>query len=201
MNFAELGYFVERGAVDFFLGVEAGAHGPFVEKMKEGAGFDQADGFRVGQNVESDFGRNAPIEKLIFCGPGFGHGAVVEVAGARIIFEKHGRDVVRLSRVGQCEERARTGDHAVALVLTVRGVADFFCKSVIGVLERAHGGRVDADVESLQPIKIARRVEQAIDGFGVATLRFGLADYGAIGFGHYTRRVGRIVDQPGSFSL
>jgi len=31
MDLAELGYFVHGGGVDFFLGVEAGAHGPFVE--------------------------------------------------------------------------------------------------------------------------------------------------------------------------
>jgi hypothetical protein len=30
---AELCDFVERGLVDFFLGVEAGAHGPFVKKV------------------------------------------------------------------------------------------------------------------------------------------------------------------------
>ena len=30
MDFAELGDFVHGGLVDFFLGVEAGAHGPFV---------------------------------------------------------------------------------------------------------------------------------------------------------------------------
>jgi len=62
MNFAELRYFVERGAVDFFLGVEAGAHGPFVEKMEERTGFDQANGFGVGENVKSNFGRDAAIE-------------------------------------------------------------------------------------------------------------------------------------------
>ena len=34
VDFAELGYFVHRGGVDFFLGVEAGSHGPFVEEME-----------------------------------------------------------------------------------------------------------------------------------------------------------------------
>src|ERR1700756_5660821 len=48
MNLAELGDFVERGLVDFFLGVEAGAHGPFVKEMEEGAGFYEANGFCVG---------------------------------------------------------------------------------------------------------------------------------------------------------
>jgi len=39
VDFAELGEFVHGGSVDFFLGVEAGAHGPFVEKVEERAGF------------------------------------------------------------------------------------------------------------------------------------------------------------------
>ena len=48
MDLAELGYFVHAGGVDFFLGVEAGAHGPFVEEVEEGAGLDEADGFGIG---------------------------------------------------------------------------------------------------------------------------------------------------------
>ena len=48
MDFAELGEFVHGGLVDFFLGVEAGAHGPFVEEMEERAGFVEADGLGVG---------------------------------------------------------------------------------------------------------------------------------------------------------
>ena len=35
MNFAELREFVHGGAVDFLLGVEASAHGPFVEEVEE----------------------------------------------------------------------------------------------------------------------------------------------------------------------
>ena len=62
MDFAELGYFVEGGSVNFFLGVEAGAHSPFVEEMEERTGFYEANGFRVGENVESDFGGDAAIE-------------------------------------------------------------------------------------------------------------------------------------------
>ena len=101
MDFAELGDFVEGGLVDFFLGVEAGAHGPFVEEMEEGAGFDEANGFGVGENVESDFCGDAAVEKFIFGGPGFLHGAVVEFAGARIVFQEHGSDVVGPAGVGQ----------------------------------------------------------------------------------------------------
>jgi hypothetical protein len=55
VDVAELGNFVHAGGVDFFLGVEAGAHGPFVEEMEEGAGLDEADGFGVREKVESDF--------------------------------------------------------------------------------------------------------------------------------------------------
>ena len=43
----------------------------------------------------------------------------------------------------------------MALVLTVCGVADFFCERVIGVLESTHGGGVDTDVESFESIEIA----------------------------------------------
>ena len=35
MDFAELRDFIERGLIDFLLGVEAGAHGPFMEEMEE----------------------------------------------------------------------------------------------------------------------------------------------------------------------
>ena len=155
MNFAELRYFVERGAVDFFLGVEAGAHRPFVEQMEERAGFYEANGFRVGENIESDFGGDATIQELIFREPRFLHGAVVEFAGARIIFKKHGRDVVGLARVGKGKERSGAGNHAMTLVLAVCGVADFFREGVAGVLKRTHGGGVDAYVESFESIEIA----------------------------------------------
>ena len=80
MDLAELGDFVHAGGVDFFLGVEAGAHGPFVEEMEEGAGFDEADGFGVGEEIESDFERDAAIEEVVFGGPGVVHGALVEFA-------------------------------------------------------------------------------------------------------------------------
>jgi len=43
----------------------------------------------------------------------------------------------------------------MALVLAVGGVADFFGEGVVGVLEGAHGGGVDAYVESLEAIEIA----------------------------------------------
>ena len=59
MDLAELGDFVHAGGVDFFLGVEAGAHGPFVEEMEEGAGLDETDGLGVGEKIESDFGWDA----------------------------------------------------------------------------------------------------------------------------------------------
>jgi len=62
VDFAELGEFVHGGLIDFFLGVEASAHGPFVEKMEERAGFIEANGFGVGENVKSDFERDAAVE-------------------------------------------------------------------------------------------------------------------------------------------
>src|SRR5277367_2340035 len=62
VDLAELGDFIHAGGVDFFLGVEAGAHGPFVEEMEEGTGFDEADGFGVGEKIESDFRGDACVE-------------------------------------------------------------------------------------------------------------------------------------------
>jgi hypothetical protein len=173
MDLAELGDFVHAGGVDFFLGVEAGAHGPFVEEMEERARFDEADGFGIGKKIESDFERNAAVEEIIFGGPGVVHGAVVEFFGARILREESGSDVVGVAGVGESEKRAGAGDHAMALVLRVGGVADFFGEGVIGVLENAHHGGVDADVEDFEAIRIAGGVEEAVDGFGVGALRFG----------------------------
>jgi len=40
VDLAELSDLVHGGGVDFFLGVEARAHGPFVEEMEERAAFD-----------------------------------------------------------------------------------------------------------------------------------------------------------------
>src|SRR5438128_6587284 len=68
VDFAELGDFVHGGLVDFFLGVKAGAHGPFVQEMEERAGFVEADGFGVGKKIESAFRRNAAVEELILGG-------------------------------------------------------------------------------------------------------------------------------------
>ncbi len=173
MDLAELGDFVHAGGIDFFLGVEAGAHGPFVEEVEEGSGFDEADGLGVGEEVESDFGRDAFVEELIFGGPGVLHGAVVEFFGAGILREESGSDVVGVASVGEGEERAGAGDHAVALVLGVGGMADFFGEGVVGVLESAHHGGVDADVEDFEAIGIAGGIQQAVDGFGVGALGFG----------------------------
>lgn len=173
MDLAELGYFVHRGGVDFFLGVEAGAHGPFVEEMEERAGFDEADGFGVGEKIESDFERDAAIKEIVFGGPGVVHGAIVEFFGAGILREESGSDVVGLAGVGEREKRAGAGDHAMALVLGVGGVADFFGEGVIGVLESSHHGSVDADVEDFEAVGIAGGIEEAVDGFGVGALGFG----------------------------
>src|SRR5512137_2756135 len=71
VDFAELSDFVQGGLINFFLGVETGAHGPFVEKMKERTRFDEANRFGVGEEIESDFEGNAAIEELILGGPGF----------------------------------------------------------------------------------------------------------------------------------
>ena len=105
MNFAELGNFVHGGLVDFFLSVKAGPHGPFVEQMEERAGFREANGFGVGEKVESNFRGNTAVKELILCGPSVFHGAVENFAGARIIFQEHGSDVVGLAGIGEGEQR------------------------------------------------------------------------------------------------
>src|SRR5258705_312843 len=135
MDFAELGDFIHGGLVDFFLGVEAGAHGSFVDEMEERTGFVESDGFGVGEEIEGDFGGYAAIEECVFCGSGVMYGAVVDFFGARIVGEEHGCDVIGLVGVCESEKRVRAGDHAMMLVLAVGGVAYFFGESVIGVLE------------------------------------------------------------------
>src|ERR1700730_10858196 len=85
VDFTELGDLVKRGFVDFFLSVETSAHGPFVEEVQKGTGFDEADGFGVRENIEGDFGGDAAVEKLIFCGPGVTHGADVDFLFASVV--------------------------------------------------------------------------------------------------------------------
>ncbi len=101
VDFTKLGNFVHRSIVDFFLGVEASAHGPFVKEMKERAGLNKANGFGVGKNVKSDLRGNAAVEQFILGGPGIMHSAIVDFLRARIAGKKHGRDVIRISRIGQ----------------------------------------------------------------------------------------------------
>ena len=155
LKLAELSDFLHRGLVDFFLGVEAGAHRPFVMKMEKRAGFIETDGFGVGEKIKSDLRRNAAVEKMVLGGPSVLHGALVDFLGAGIVGEKHGRDVVGLAGVGESKKRTRARDHAMALVLAVCGVADSFGKRVIGVLESTHHRGVDADVECFEAIEIA----------------------------------------------
>src|SRR5712692_9691392 len=106
VDFAELGDFVHGGLIDFFLGVEAGAHGPFVEKMEERAGLVETDGLGVGEEIESDFRGDAAVEELIFRGPSVAHGAVVNFFRARIVSEEERRNVVGFAGVGEGEQRA-----------------------------------------------------------------------------------------------
>ena len=91
------------------------------------------------------------------------HCAIVELLGAGILGEEKRDDVVGVACVGECEEGGGAGDHAMALVLGVGGVADFFGESVIGMLEGAHHGGADADVEDFEAVGIASGVEEAVD--------------------------------------
>ena len=201
VDFAELGDFVHGGRVDFFLGVEACTHGPFVEEMEERAGFDEANGFGIGEQVEGDFGRDATVEEFVFCGPGFVHGTVVKFLGTGISLKKFRSDVVGIASIGQREQWARAGYHAMALVLAVGGVADFFGEGVIGMLQGAHHGRVDADVQSFEAVEIAGGIEQAVDGFGIAAGGFRETDDGAVGFGHDARCVRGIINEARSLAF
>jgi len=79
------------------------------DEMEERTGFVEADGFGIGEKIEGDFGKDAAIEELIFCGPGIVHGAVVDFFGAGIVLEKHRCDVIGFAGVGESEKRARTG--------------------------------------------------------------------------------------------
>ena len=200
MDAAEFCDFVHGGGVDFFLRVETGTHGPFMEEVEKGAGFDEANGFSVREKVESDFGRDAAVEKDVFCGPSFVHSAFVDFVGARIFFEKLRRDEVGFTRVGERQEWARAWDHAMALVLRVGGVGDFFGEGVVGMLERAHDRCVDADVEGFEAIEIFGGIEKPIDGVSVGTLRFGQAEDSAERLGHDASSVGGVVDELGGFS-
>src|SRR6202008_1103092 len=138
MHLADLGNFVHGGIVDFFLSVETGAHGPFMKKMQERTSLDEANGFGVWQQIKSDFRRYAKIEELVLRRPGITHGAFVDFLGPGILAKKHRSDVIGLACIGKREKGTRTGNHAVALVLTVRGVTNFLRESVGGVLQRAH---------------------------------------------------------------
>ena len=163
--------------------------------MEERAGFDEADGFCVGKKIESDLRRDAAIEKLIFGGPGVLHGAKVEFLRTRIFVQKHGSDEVRFASVGEGEQWTGSRDHTMALVLTVCSMTDFFGEGVVGVLQGAHHRGVDANVEGLEAIEIASRIQEAVDGFGVGTGGFREAKDGTTGIGHDPRCVGRIVDE------
>src|SRR5579871_4181689 len=158
MDTTEFGYFIHAGGVNFFLRVEAGTHGPFVEEMEERTGFDQANGFCVGKKVERNFGRDAAIKELIFGRPCFLHGAIVDFASSRILLQELGSNVVRFASVGEREKRSRASDHAEALVLRIGCMRDFFCKGVIGVLQGAHLRGVDADIECFQAVEVLRRI-------------------------------------------
>ena len=85
MDFAELRDFIHRGLKNLFLGVETGAHRPFVKKMEERAGFIEADGLGVRKKVQSDFEGHAAVEQLILGGPRIPHGSFVSFL---IFFEK-----------------------------------------------------------------------------------------------------------------
>ena len=50
--------------IDFLLGVETRAHGPFVKEMEERTGFEEADGFGIRKEIESDLRGDPAIEEF-----------------------------------------------------------------------------------------------------------------------------------------
>ena len=120
-----------------------------------------------GSKIESEFERDAAIEKFVLGLPGDGHGFLIDFAGANVAGDQRGRKEIRRTRVGKREKRTRAGNHAMALVLAVSGVTDFFGESEIGVLQCAEDRGVNADVERFATIGIACGIEKQIDGFGI----------------------------------
>ena len=63
------------------------------------------------------------------------------------------------------------------------------------MLQGAHDRRVYANIECFQAIGIARRIEQAVDRFGIRAFAFRSAQHGAVGLGHNARRIRRKIRQ------
>ena len=51
MYFPQLLQLIHGCLINFFLGVETGAHRPFMEQVQKRTGFHDTDGFRIGQEV------------------------------------------------------------------------------------------------------------------------------------------------------
>src|SRR5215831_2292808 len=117
VNPAELGDFVHGSGIDFFLSIEASAHGPLVQEMKKRSGFDQADRFCVGKKVKRDFQGHAAVEKFVLGRPSVAHGAIVNFLGPGISLDELRRDEIGVASVGEGKKRAGAWNHAVALVL------------------------------------------------------------------------------------
>ena len=126
------------------------------------------------------------------------HRPLVKFLCPGILVEQHGSDVVQVSGIGKCQQRTGTRHHAMALILAVGSVADFFRKRIIGVLQGLHHGGVYPDIQRFEAIQVACRIEQPIDGLGVRTSRFRQSDNSPIGFSNHAWGVWRIIDQTGS---
>src|SRR3974377_1275003 len=110
---SEVRNFIHRGVVDFLLRVEAGAHGPFVQKVEQRTGFDETNGFCVWKDIQGNFRGHAAIEKPILGRPGFLTRALGPGVRARILSEEPRGDVIGFARVGEGQKWARAGDHAM----------------------------------------------------------------------------------------
>jgi len=111
-----------------------------------------------------------------------------------IIVEQSGSDVIGFAGIARVSKGREPGIIRWALVLAVRGMADFFGESVVGVLQRTHHGSMDADVESFQAIEITGGIEEPVKGFSVGAVGSGEAENGSIGGGNDRRSVCGVVE-------
>ena len=178
---------VHRGVPDLALRVQAGAHRPLVEQVQQRAGFLEAHRERVGQQVERELReRRRVASSRSRASPRVASTASVEerVAG-RVLADQLGLHDVDVRRHGAREQRSRARHHAVALILRVGAVRELLAERVVGVLERAHQRRVGRDVQRLEPIRVARRVERDRERLGVVEI--GAAEHASHRVGHHLR--------------
>ena len=84
-------------------------------------------------------------------------------SAARVGPNQPRRHVIGRDGVRQRHQRPRSGHHAMPLILGVGGVAQALAERVAGVLQRPHQRRVIRHLDRVEPVRIAGRIEQAIE--------------------------------------